>query len=242
MDTMIALYESKAITSPRSVWLKRIVEPLVLACKIPAIPLEIRPLDCAGLCSSGQPDNRIFLSNRLVFWRPVQVANVYLHEVAHRLLDQAPGYVETHGVEFFTLLLTLQIRANSHLNSLGSTSTPVARLDFYDCSENSSVWRRYNIDADNWWTIQINWSISTANDLAKSENTAAEIAKKLPDMWVNQVKEYRNLIDQDALIECERAKELERLRELAHNYKSGLIAMSFCLFIFACAVFTEAAK
>jgi hypothetical protein len=64
----------------------------------------------------------------------------------------------------------------------------------------------------------------------------------LPDLWVSEVKKYRDSIDQNVVTERERLKELQRLRDLADKYKSGLVAVSFCLFVFVCAVLTEAAK
>jgi hypothetical protein len=242
MDTVIPIYESVSVSTPKSVWLRRILDPLVRSCRLPKIPLEIRPLDGLGLCSSFEPDDRVFLSNRIVFWHKIKIANVYLHESAHRLLDHAPMHVQPHGVEFFTLLLTLQIRAEPHIKLLGSYKPTIARLAFYDCKDESPVWRQHNIALDDWPTVQVAWAIKTANELAKSDLDAVGIARMLPDLWVKQVEKYRANIDHDILAERERVKELERLHELADRYKSGLIAVSFFLFVFMCAALTEAAK
>lgn len=237
---MIPLYQSVAITAPKSIWLKQILDPLAMACRLPKIPLEIRPLDCAGLCSPGQPDGRVFVSSRIVFWRQSAIVNIYLHEVAHRLLDNAPKHVQDHGAEFFALLLTLQIRAQLHLKSLGNSSSPIAQLSFYDCIDESPVWRQHNIIADDWFTVQIAWSLKTADQLAKSNLDASEIASMLPKLWVDEVKNYRSLIDSQLMAEKDQVKELERLRELVGSYKTGLVAVSFFLFLTWGAIFTHA--
>jgi hypothetical protein len=220
----LKLYEAMPIVGSKSQWLLNILNPLSHVCKIPAIPCEIRPIDSSGACDFNQIDGRIFLSKRIVFWSKSSVARIYLHECVHRLLEAER--VEAHGVEFFTLLLVLHTRARSHFVNLGAESTPLSNLDFYDCADKSRIWQAFNIQPDDWWSAQVQWAIDNAPSLAESSFDAAELAKKIPAQWRENVKKLHLSINKETTEARALEAEMQRLKDRIANFK---FALSLCV-------------
>lgn len=234
------LYEVMPITTPKSTWLLNILSPLVCACKMPPIAIEIRPLDCAGRCVYSERDKRVQLSKKIVFWGHATVARIYLHECAHRLLEDEN--VDGHGVEFFTLLLVLHTRAKSHLSDLGAGNEPLKQLDFYDCSEKSRVWQTFNIEPADWMSTQIQWSIDVAPALADSTDDATVIAEKITRMWRENVKNLRTNLEQEAAHKRQHDDEILGLRNQISIYKVTAVACIFSIFLLVSGVLLESAR
>lgn len=218
----LKLFEAMPIVGSKSQWLLNILNPLIHKCKMPAIPCEIRPIDSSGACDCDQIDGRIFLSKRIVFWSKASVARIYLHECAHRLLEAER--VEAHGVEFFTLLLVLHTRARSHFVNLGAEASPLSNLDFYDCADKSRVWQAFNIEPYDWWSTQVQWAIDNAPALAESNFDAAELAKKIPAQWRENIRKISVNINEEIKETRAPKVEIQRLKDKIADFKFALSA------------------
>lgn len=65
-------------------------------------------------------------------WRITQgIRGTYIHETAHRLIWQAETSADTHGLEFYTLLIFLLRRAGERKGG----SSWILYADFYDCQD-----------------------------------------------------------------------------------------------------------
>jgi hypothetical protein len=188
-------------------WLRARLQPVIAACKFAQpIPLELRPTGkFRGWCGDENyyRDGRVCIANLVVFWRPDQLLEVYLHECAHRLL--AGREVDAHGAEFLALTASLYVRA-AHLFERDAVSF-LQIYDFQDVQE-----------ADKGHAL--NWALQIAKELAASDQSAEELASVVCLKWVQNVKER----------EAERVKNQVQIRAQI-NLKKDLIQNKSKLFL-----------
>lgn len=122
-------------------------------------------------------------------WLVLQrIQEIYVHETAHRLLSQAHE-IESHGVEFFTLLLFLFRRAGQKKGGWPWLLT----ADLYDCQD---CLKAQGIDGVASLGETIDWALELAIDLADqkeitAEEAAAEIYRRAK-VWMKWKAEEPN--------------------------------------------------
>jgi hypothetical protein len=172
----LAVYQTLRAPRPTAAWLRARLQPVILACKFAQpIPLELRPTGkFRGWADRKdyQRDGRVCITNQVVFWRPDQLLEVYLHECAHRLLEGCE--VDAHGPEFFALTATLYVRA-AHLFERDALNF----LQIYDFQDVPDGDRGAVLD----------WAFSLAKELATSDKTAEELAVVVCQKWQQNVKD-----------------------------------------------------
>lgn len=230
MDKLITVYESRPMPPAKAAWLQNLLEPIRIACKLPPIPLELRPMAWSGLCVFDEVDSRVALSNRAVFWDKRRIAQVYLHEVAHRLQDEL-GLEVAHGVEFFTLLLCLQMRSNALQFNLGGYKFPINNMTFYDCQDLSPLWQAYGLEAKNGISIQFEWARVKALELAMSDLDAVSVAKAIPSLWVKHVEKLSHAKSQKDSEKQEVAKRIKGLESESSFFKAAFFVTLFFAWI-----------
>ncbi len=230
MDNLIPVYESRPIPAANAAWLQKLLDPFRIACRLPPIPLELRPMAWDSLCCFDEVDSRVALSNRAIFWDKKKIVIVYLHEVAHRLRDQQ-GLEVAHGVEFFTLLLSLQMRAHAALADLGGYRSPLNNLSYYDHQEVSPVWSDHGLKLGNEISVQFEWAREHALNLAMSDMDAASIAKAIPGLWVQHVKKLSLAKNEKGHEKQVAAKRIEELESSSWFYRRAFFATLFLAWI-----------
>jgi hypothetical protein len=231
MDAMshLKVFEAMPVLEPRSTWLIRLLSPLAEACKMPKFAVEIRPMKWDGFCAWSERDKRLWISSKLVFWSRSKLTSIYLHECAHRLLEEQK--VEDHGVQFFTLLLIFHQRCKVQFFELGAEPESLMNLGFYDCAEKSHVWKVFGIEPKNWWSLQAQWAMDTAQLLASSNDDAATLSKKIPAMWREHVKQRRADIDQDTAEQIKREAIKTALKNKVSRLKTITLLLSWLVLL-----------
>jgi hypothetical protein len=162
--------------SMTAAWLRARLDPVVEACGFAKpVPLELRATGkFRGWCGDKNyyRDGRVCITNQVLFWRPDQLLEVYLHECAHRLLEGRE--VDAHGPEFFALTAALYMRA-AHLFERDS----IMFLQIYDFQDVP--------EADKGHVL--NWALALAKELASTEKSAEELASVVCLKWAQNVKE-----------------------------------------------------
>ena len=193
----------KTVPVPAPIWLQTALGPVIQACKFEVPPpVELRPTGrwrgwCAGLTEA--PDGRVVVSSRAQFWRKNEVVEVFLHEVAHRLIPYG-----LHDPAFLCMYLCLLLRADSA--GLGDHVLLVNAAGFYDVQDLPS---QLFDEPDQGLARSIQWSVLTARELVQNhpqmsaEGLAIEVMRRF-DLW---------LLD----VAAEPEKRAQRLRQVARQ-------------------------
>lgn len=177
MTVPLAVFFTERAPAARAQWLQKLLEPLAAACKMQqAPPLEIRPTGGAGGWADSAklaPDRRVCISSKIVFYHAEAIKYVYLHESSHRLLEGRE--IDHHGPEFFCLLAILLARSSTFF-----AASSWDKLDLYDLQDRPEALD----DADESWRgTVLNWSLTTAADLASGDAAAEAMADVVCARW-----------------------------------------------------------
>jgi hypothetical protein len=211
-------------TQPMAQWLSRILDPVLAAVKLKAPPpIEIRPTGrFGGWCDSlsHSPDRRVSLSSQIVFWTEATIIDVYLHEVAHRLLDGHP--VKIHGVEFFCLNASLLLRAEQFFDS-----NPLLKLSIYDLQEAPEELKDHP-EAN---TTAMAWALAEAPKLAESALTAEELAGEVVRRWKMHIRRLEAAEKATQMAEEQRQMREARMQNTIENLKLSLVVLPAVLIL-----------
>ena len=226
MSAALAIYSTQA--APLAGWLQRVLQPVVKACRFErGLPVEVRPTGAwSGWCAGQNeaPDRRIALSKKICFWSAENIVSVYLHESAHRLLEDRE--VDTHGPEFFCLNAILLIRSAAlfRLNWL-------FKLDFYDYSDCPLDLQ----DEPNWRGIVVGWSLPTAAELAATDASAEQLADIVCKRWQQFLQERQNARAQAAQqVVAARKNAALQLQKIESLQSSIFVARTFLIVGWLC--------
>lgn len=175
----LAVHQTGPATAVTAGWVRALLEPAAKAAGISnPPPVELRPTKWAGYCCDGEVDRRVVLRNTLHFKSKTQFVAVYIHEVTHRILEEAGATDFGHDVRFFALQLYLFARLDAsffmkseriegalwvHLSSLYDLQNAPAG---YEESQASS-----------WQGASIGWAHDVVSKLLKHNLSAEDAAK-----------------------------------------------------------------
>lgn len=146
MSEQVSVCEYAPVDQSKSKWLNNILLPLVEACRFERkIEVTISPLHTGTFkCRGMSPRHHfrgskpfIYLSVQYPFWRKAEIAYVYLHECAHKLIDiseiKRKKYSrESHGPIFLLVEMVLFKRADQASNLEHKL---FSKIDFYDFAD-----------------------------------------------------------------------------------------------------------
>ena len=179
MTNFLSVYFTERAPAARALWLHNLFSPVVEACQFEQVPpLEVRPTGRWGGWKEPKdnaPDGRVSVSNKLIFWTCEQLLKTYLHEAAHGLLQGKN--VLSHGPEFFCLNVILLLRAEQFF--LGYA---LLEMGFYDLQDRPDAW---GFDDENWADQVLNWGLSAAMELVKTEteSSAEQLSVLVCQRW-----------------------------------------------------------
>lgn len=191
----IGVYHARPAGDPVARWTRRLLMPVLQILKTPGHPVEFRPLGCFAGRSPGDvtrdPQQRICISNLILFRSKFRFVTVYVHELAHALIDEAevkfdpasPAHFHQHDPAFFCLNLYFLRRLDE------ARFMPESRIDheswsnsmeLYDLQDPPLFYR--DSPATQWRPIALSWALETADELMAlklpAEAVALEIVKR----------------------------------------------------------------
>lgn len=222
----LAIHQTKPAPSEMAGWLQRVLQPVLDACQLDPFSLEIRPTGAwRGWAETKDfsPDGRVCISSKVVFWTPKTIQIIYLHEVAHKLLEGRD--VLMHGPEFFAVYATLIAR------TFGQEG--VLNLDLYDCRD--QPWEIAN--DPNWRGNLLNWALQTAQELALTNAPAASLTDIVCQRWqqhLSDLKKARQQAKSAAIRQMEERASAKATRQLLIAIAGigwlGFLTVSFLIF------------
>lgn len=186
----LPVYTVTAAEPTTARWFNDLIRPALAAVKADGRPIEFRPLGrWAGMAAAPPdlcPDGRISLAKTARFYSKTQFVCVYVHELAHCLLDEvetdelgkpAPG-LHGHDAAFLALNMSFLLRldAAEYLASARATSwlNYAGLYDFGDSPEALKHLPDYT-----WRPLVLAWSLQIAAELAPTSKTAVELASEV---------------------------------------------------------------
>ena len=212
MTVPLAVFFTERAPVARAQWLQKLLEPVAAACLMQqAPPLEVRQTGAAGGWADNAklaPDRRVCISSKIVFYHAEAIKYVYLHESSHRLLESRE--IDHHGPEFFCLLAILLARSSTFF-----AASSWDKLDLYDLQDRPEALD----DADESWRgIVLNWSLTTAAELASGDAAAEALADVVCERWQSFLIERESSTAAAAKAAAgacqQRKKHLQQLQEL----------------------------
>lgn len=213
-------------------WLNRILQPVIDSLRFErgAPPLELNPTGrwCRGwsLPRHMAPDGGVVLSKMMLFQSPRDIADVYVHEVAHSLLHSVPDAVPAHDTVFFALNLALRQRTD-HLE--GDPVFLVSAVSLYDLADLPT---ELNADADAGLGRCITWSFQQAKELAPTALSAEKIAVEIVLRFKAWQTELQDRPRRERLARRREVAEVARVQRLKDKlFVSNMAASVSSLFL-----------
>ena len=217
MSEQISVCEYAPVDQSKSKWLNNILLPLVEAClferkiEVTISPLHTGTFKCRGMSPRHQFRGSkpfIYLSVQYPFWRKAEIAYVYLHECAHKLIDIAEikrkKYSrESHGPIFLLVEMVLFKRADQASNLEHKL---FSKIDFYDFADKPHLTDEASEHEYIWRPLVLQFALSNYESLANSDLSAERIAEKAWDLW----EDFR--VDK-IIIEKRKNKQVEQLNK-----------------------------
>lgn len=215
MSEQVSVCEYVPVDQSKSKWLNNILLPLVEACRFERkIEVTISPLHTGTFkCRGMSPRHHfrgskpfIYLSVQYPFWRKAEIAYVYLHECAHKLIDiseikRKKYFRESHGPIFLLVEMVLFKRADQASNLEHKL---FSKIDFYDFADKPHLTDEASEHEYIWRPLVLQFALSNYESLANSDLSAERIAEKAWDLW----EDFR--IDK-IIIENRKNKQIEKL-------------------------------
>lgn len=217
MSEQVSVCEYTPVDQSKSKWLNNILLPLVEAClferkiEVTISPLHTGTFKCRGMSPRHQFRGSkpfIYLSVQYPFWRKAEIAYVYLHECAHKLIDIAEikrkKYSrESHGPIFLLVEMVLFKRADQASNLEHKL---FSKIDFYDFADKPHLTNEASEHEYIWRPLVLQFALSNFESLANSDLSAERIAEKAWDLW----EDFR--VDK-IIIEKRKNKQVEQLNK-----------------------------
>ena len=217
MSEQVSICEYTPVDQSKSKWLNNILLPLVEAClferkiEVTISPLHTGTFKCRGMSPRHQFRGSkpfIYLSVQYPFWRKAEIAYVYLHECAHKLIDIAEikrkKYSrESHGPIFLLVEMVLFKRADQASNLEHKL---FSKIDFYDFADKPHLTDEASEHEYIWRPLVLQFALSNYESLANSDLSAERIAEKAWDLW----EDFR--VDK-IIIEKRKNKQVEQLNK-----------------------------
>ena len=217
MSEQVSICEYTPVDQSKSKWLNNILLPLVEACRferkieVTISPLHTGTFKCRGMSPRHQFRGSkpfIYLSVQYPFWRKAEIAYVYLHECAHKLIDIAEikrkKYSrESHGPIFLLVEMVLFKRADQASNLEHKL---FSKIDFYDFADKPHLTDEASEHEYIWRPLVLQFALSNYESLANSDLSAERIAEKAWDLW----EDFR--VDK-IIIEKRKNKQVEQLNK-----------------------------
>lgn len=222
-------------------WLQRLLSPVNEILKSQPFPIELRPLGAWGGVSTGvtllNRDGRIQISNKMIFCSKAQLVHLYVHELAHNLLQVAnPEFDHQHDSAFFCLNAVLLQRLDSAGYSCGYPTNHLSSLGLYDLQDPIPAWIDHSPAL--WRPRAMGWALSTAERYSDTDLTALEIARLISKEYCSWAEEMYLLPAKEEAkraaaksLELGRQAEVDQLR--AANQLRGWISVVFGSSLFA---------
>lgn len=204
----------QTVPIPVPIWLQNALEKVIQASRFDAPPPVL-------LCPTGRwlgwcaplneaPDGRVVISSRAKFWQKNEVARVFLHEAAHRLM--ADGL---HRPSFFCMNLCLLLRAD--LADLGEGVLFANSASLYDIQD---LPPQLVDEPERGLARSIQWAVLTARQLVQdqpqtsAEGLASEVQKRF-DEWLAE-------LDQEPM---KRAQQVQQVAQRVAMQKAALAGL-----------------
>jgi len=237
----------------RAAWLNRILAPALAAARSGPCPVELRPTGLwAGWAAgdrSQNPDRRISITSRVVFMRPARIVNIYIHELAHELIDAAEFEIEgrqiahSHDAAFFAVNLALLLRLDAvqFLTSERGSSW-ATNMSLYDLQDPPYCWE--GSDHHEWIPRALTWALTQAHELAPTELTAETLAREVVErywIWSREMKSEpaRIALQKEASIHAAESRKT-KISDLENDiflFKSLAVVFGFLFMFLFCVNF-----
>lgn len=228
----VDVYQVQRAPAPVSGWLSSLLVPVLLTLRAPWLPVEIRPCGAwAGWSPGGRranPARRISISSKVVFWSPVSVVSVFVHELAHHLLDElepdSAAGLHGHDACFFALQMAFFLKLDlAEYLKTERVSGWFCQADFYDLQDPPLPLAEQLRGV--WLPVALGWAIKTAHELAALDVGAIELARIADDrywIWMTELEAEPARIEAERLaadkVQAQRRAELDGLTADRHLY------------------------
>ena len=176
-------------------WLARIIDPVVQACQFSGAPppIELRPMrHFVGYASRLDPDRRVCIDKKSIFWSARSIVSVVVHEWAHVLVrsweeesDHHPAQ-DAHGPVFLLVLMTLCARVDASKKAPDRINSLATGLSLYDFQDQPTDIEGADSD-DQWRGLVLNWALLKTKELVEDPISAEDLPAKAVELWAQYV-------------------------------------------------------
>lgn len=214
-------------------WLNSILEPVISSIKSESTPIvEFRPLGRFGGYAMAT-EGRILLCTQMQWSSKTSVAQLFIHELSHLLLNTVEhGIHHGHNAAFYCLNLVLLRRLDDAKIDTGNSSLHANSMSMYDHQD--PILHHCEIDAPEsvWRPVEMQWILETADRFRDSPSTAEELAAEIHEayfVFADQVaddagKRLQELAAQKKATEQRRTAQ-RRLEEEKTFFKVGFFLL-----------------
>lgn len=176
---MIAVHQTTPAPAITAGWVRALLEPAAKAAGISnPTPVELRPTKWAGYCCDGEVDRRVVLKNTLHLKSTQHLICVYIHEVSHRLMEEAGAPDGSHDARFFALQLYLLARLDASFFRKSERIEGALWVHFASLYDLQNAPAGYEeSQASSWQGASIGWAQDIVAELLKLELSAEDAAK-----------------------------------------------------------------
>lgn len=187
--TWVNGYVVEPIAMTDAVRLNEVLQPALAIVRAHPRPVDFR--EDTGLWagwSAGSkktnPEGRITLKAALLDGSPSRLIGIYLHELAHCLVDQAEEAIEgretflhSHDAAFLAVQLAMFLRLDQSGFKSDNASTWFNAAKFYDLQDPPPCW----LDSPNvtWMPRALAWALEQATELAAADLDALEVTSEI---------------------------------------------------------------
>ena len=176
-------------------WLSRIVDPVVVACRFEKTPppIELRPMrHFVGYASRLDPDRRVCIDKKSIFWSARSIVFVVVHEWAHVLVrtweEESDSHQaqDSHGPVFLLVLMVLYARVDASKkvsDRVNSLSNGMSLYDFQD--------QPADIGGDQWRGDVLNWALLNTKQLVEDPISAEKLPAVAVELWAQYIDDCK---------------------------------------------------
>ncbi|WP_137920085.1 hypothetical protein [Hydrogenophaga sp. 2FB] len=170
------------------------------------------------------PEGRITLSEELLRGRKCRLIAVYLHELAHCLLDQAEQIIEDketfvhdHDAAFLGLQTVMFLRLELADLRTDTATSWFNKTRFYDLQDPPPCWADESVSK--WLPRALSWALENAEELAASDLDALGVAEEIcrrywvwADSMAAEPAQRADTADRSRIAEAQRQQAVRSLR------------------------------
>ena len=244
---VIPVYQVKPASSWLAGWVTATLTPVLQAVRADGRPIVFKRVGggYSGFAPGGLmdcPDGHISLSHKVEIYSKAALIQIYIHELAHALVDEAEAKIEGkeirchgHDSAFLALQLVLCLRVDKSNGVDGSTlSSRVTALSLglYDIQDPPPALKER--PRSEWVPQCISWAMKQADTYIDSDASALDCAVSICTSYWSWVADLESLPAKQALQQALiQSRELGRVTELS-KLRSDLqlmrgVAATVCL-------------